>query len=47
MKLCKRLMEKVVVQRTPYKDAADHGKVKYDEKIVQQLPQVPKRKDKI
>ena len=36
-----------VVQRTPYKDAADHGKVKYDEKIVQQLPQVPKRKDKI
>lgn len=36
-----------VVQRTPYKDAADRGKVKYDEKIVQQLPQVPKRKDKI
>lgn len=33
------------VQKTPYKD--DSGKIQYKEKIVEQLPQIPKRKDRI
>ena len=32
------------VQRTPYMDA--NGDVKYNETIIQQLPQIPRRKDK-
>ena len=31
------------VERTPYEDSS--GKIKYDEKIVSQMPQIPKRKD--
>ena len=33
------------VQRTPYMDA--NGDVKYNETIVQQLPQIPRRKDRV
>lgn len=33
------------VQRTPHEDSA--GKITYDEKIVEQLPQIPKRKDRV
>ena len=33
------------VQKTPYED--ESGKIKYDEKIVDQLPQIPKRKDRV
>lgn len=33
------------VQKTPYQD--DSGKIKYEERIVEQMPQVPKRKDKV
>ena len=33
------------VQKTPYQD--DSGKIKYDEKIVDQMPQIPKRKDRV
>ena len=33
------------VQRTPHKDSS--GKITYDEKIVEQLPQIPKRKDRV
>lgn len=33
------------VQRTPHEDSA--GKIVYDEKIIEQLPQIPKRKDRI
>ena len=33
------------VQRTPYMDA--NGDVQYNETIVQQLPQIPKRKDRV
>ncbi len=33
------------VQRTPYEDGS--GKIKYDEKIVDQMPQIPKRKDRV
>lgn len=33
------------VQKTPYKD--DSGKIQYNEKIVEQLPQIPKRKDRV
>lgn len=33
------------VRKTPYKD--DSGKIQYDEKIVEQLPQIPKRKDRV
>lgn len=33
------------VQKTPYKD--DSGKIQYSEKIVEQLPQIPKRKDRV
>lgn len=33
------------VQKTPYMDA--NGDVKYNETIVQQLPQIPKRKDRV
>lgn len=34
-----------VVQKTPYED--DAGKIQYDQKIVEQMPQIPKRKDKV
>ena len=34
-----------VVERTPYEEAP--GQIKYQERIVEQMPQVPKRKDKI
>ena len=33
------------VQKTPYEDAS--GKIKYNEKIVEQMPQIPKRKDRV
>lgn len=33
------------VQKTPYED--ENGRIQYDEKIVEQLPQIPKRKDKV
>ena len=33
------------VQRTPHEDSA--GKITYDEKIIEQLPQIPKRKDRV
>lgn len=33
------------VQRTPYEEVP--GKIKYEEKIVDQLPQIPKRKDRV
>ena len=33
------------VQKTPYKDST--GKIKYSEKIVDQMPQIPKRKDRV
>ena len=33
------------VERTPYEDSS--GKIKYDEKIVNQMPQIPKRKDHV
>ena len=33
------------VQKTPYE--TDSGSIKYDEKIVEQLPQIPKRKDRV
>lgn len=33
------------VQKTPFQD--DSGKIKYEERIVEQMPQVPKRKDKV
>lgn len=33
------------VERTPYEDSS--GKIKYDEKIVSQMPQIPKRKDHV
>lgn len=33
------------VQRTPREDSA--GKITYDEKIIEQLPQIPKRKDRV
>lgn len=33
------------VQKTPYEDGS--GKIKYDEKIVNQMPQIPKRKDRV
>lgn len=33
------------VQKTPYND--ESGKIKYDEKIVDQMPQIPKRKDRV
>ena len=33
------------VQKTPYKD--DSGKIKYEERIVEQMPQIPKRKDRV
>jgi len=33
------------VQRPPYMDA--NGDVKYNETIVQQLPQIPRRKDRV
>lgn len=33
------------VQKTPYEDGS--GKIKYDEKIVSQMPQIPKRKDRV
>jgi len=34
-----------VVQKTPYEDAS--GRIKYDEKIVEQMPPIPRRKDKV
>ena len=34
-----------VVEKTPYKESS--GKIKYHEQIVDQMPQVPKRKDRI
>lgn len=33
------------VQRTPYKE--ESGKIGYNEQIVDQLPQIPKRKDRV
>ena len=33
------------VEKTPYEDP--EGKIKYNERIVEQMPQVPKRKDRI
>ena len=33
------------VQKTPYEDTS--GKIKYTEKIVEQMPQIPKRKDRV
>ena len=33
------------VQRTPHEDST--GKIAYDEKIIEQLPQIPKRKDRV
>ena len=33
------------VQRTPYMDA--NGDVQYNESIVKQLPQIPRRKDRV
>lgn len=33
------------VQKTPYEDPS--GQIKYDQKIVEQLPQIPKRKDRV
>ncbi len=33
------------VKKTPYEDPS--GQIKYDEKIVEQLPQIPKRKDRV
>lgn len=33
------------VQKTPYQD--EGGKIKYEERIVDQLPQIPKRKDRV
>lgn len=33
------------VQKAPYEDGS--GKIKYDEKIVNQMPQIPKRKDRV
>lgn len=33
------------VQKTPYED--ESGKIKYEERIVDQLPQIPKRKDRV
>lgn len=33
------------VQKTPHEEAP--GKIKYEEKVVEQMPQVPKRKDRI
>ena len=33
------------VQKTPYQD--DSGKIKYEERIVEQMPQIPKRKDRV
>lgn len=33
------------VQKTPYEDAS--GKIIYNEKIVEQMPQIPKRKDRV
>lgn len=36
-----------VVQKTPYQDGEDGSKIKYEQKIVQQMPQIPKRKDKV
>lgn len=33
------------VQKTPYEDTS--GKIQYEERIVEQMPQVPKRKDKV
>ena len=32
------------VEKTPYDEK---GQIKYEERIVEQLPQVPKRKDKV
>lgn len=34
-----------VVQKTPYEESP--GKIKFNEKIVEQLPQIPKRKDRV
>ena len=34
-----------VVEKTPYKESS--GKIRYHEQIVDQMPQVPKRKDRI
>ena len=34
-----------VVKKTPHKEG--NGKITYDERIVQQMPQIPKRKDKV
>ena len=33
------------VEKTPYKDGDD--KIRYEERIVPQMPPVPKRKDKV
>ena len=33
------------VERTPYEESS--GQIKYNEKIVEQMPQIPKRKDRV
>ena len=33
------------VQKTPFE--TENGEIKYEEKIVEQLPQIPKRKDRV